>query len=95
MAARAAQRVQARDVVELLGISRRRPLAELVPVATGDVDLVFRDGAASDAASRQAWIFAVAQLEREVEDWNHSVASLHEARRRGRIERTQVRRRAA
>ncbi len=158
MAATAAQRFQTRDVVELLGISRRqlqywaqtdlirpsthtpgghgrysfedlvalkaakrlidagvsvqgirrsiaalrrilptvqRPLAELVLVATGDVVLVFRDGAAFDAASGPEWIFAVAQLEREVDDWNHSVASLRDARRPGRTERTRVRRRSA
>lgn len=158
MAAAAAQRFQTRDVVELLGISRRRlqywaqtdlvrpdaktpgghsrytfadlvalkaakrlidagvsvqgirrsiaalrrllptvkqPLAELVLVATGDVVLVFRDGAAFDAASGQEWIFEVAQLEREVEAWNHSVATLRKTRRPTRAERSQVRRRSA
>jgi DNA-binding transcriptional MerR regulator len=158
MAATAAQRFQTRDVVELLGVSRRqlqywaqtdlispsartpgghgrytfedlvalkaakrlidagvslqgirrsiaalrrilptvqRPLAELVLVATGDVVLVFRDGTAFDAASGQEWIFAVAQLEREVEDWNHSVASLRGRQRPRGVERTQMRRRSA
>ncbi|MBW2269064.1 MAG: MerR family transcriptional regulator [Deltaproteobacteria bacterium] len=158
MAATAAQRFQTRDVVELLGISRRQlqywaqtdlirpsartpgghgrytfedlvalkaakrlidagvsvqgirrsiaalrrilptvqhPLAELVLVATGDVVLVFRDGAALDAASGQEWIFAVAQFEREVEDWHRSVASLRGARGPRRVEQPQVRRRSA
>jgi DNA-binding transcriptional MerR regulator len=72
-----------------------QPLTELVLVATGDIVLVFRDGAAFDAASGQEWIYAVAQLEREVEDWNRSVASLREARRPERIEQLRVRRRSA
>ena len=86
-----------RSIAALRGIlpSVQQPLAKLVLVATGDVVLVFRDGAAFDAASGQEWIFAVAQLEREVEDWNHSVASLREARRPRRVDRTQVRRRSA
>ncbi len=44
-----------------------RPLAEMVLVATGDVVLAFRDGAAFDAASGQEWVFEVAQFQREVE----------------------------
>jgi DNA-binding transcriptional MerR regulator len=47
----------------------RHPLAELVLVATGDVVLVFRDGAAFEAASGQEWVLEVAQLEREIEAW--------------------------
>jgi DNA-binding transcriptional MerR regulator len=47
----------------------RRPLAELVLVATGDVVLVLHDGAAFEAATGQEWVFEVAQLEREVEAW--------------------------
>ena len=50
----------------------RRPLAELVLVATGDVALVFRSGTAFDAVSGQEWIFEVALFEREVEDWKRS-----------------------
>ena len=72
-----------------------RPLAELVLVATGDVVLVFRDGAAFDAASGQEWIFAVAQLEREVEDWNRSVVGLREGRRPRRVGQAKLRRRSA
>ena len=45
----------------------QHPLTEVVLVATGDVVLAFRDGAAFDAVSGQEWIFEVAQLEREVE----------------------------
>lgn len=44
-----------------------RPLAEVVLVATGDVVLAFREGAAFDAATGQEWVFEVAQLQREVE----------------------------
>jgi DNA-binding transcriptional MerR regulator len=54
----------------------RRPLAELVLVATGDVVLAFHDGAAFDAVSGQEWVFEVAQLAREVEAWKHSNAEL-------------------
>jgi DNA-binding transcriptional MerR regulator len=52
----------------------RRPLAELVLVATGDVVLAFRDGTAFDAVSGQEWVFEVAQLQREVEAWQSSGA---------------------
>jgi len=51
----------------------QRPLAELVLVATGDVVLVFRDGAAFDAVSGQEWVFEVAQFQREIEAWKRSV----------------------
>ena len=47
----------------------RRPLAELVLVATGDVVLVLRDGAAFEAATGQEWIFEVARFEREIAEW--------------------------
>jgi len=36
----------------------RRPLAELILVATGDVVLAFQDGTAFEAVSGQEWIFA-------------------------------------
>jgi DNA-binding transcriptional MerR regulator len=47
----------------------RRPLAELVLVATGDVVLVLHRGAAFEAVSGQEWVFEVAQLERDVAAW--------------------------
>jgi DNA-binding transcriptional MerR regulator len=50
----------------------RRPLAELILVATGDVVLVFHDGAAFDAVSGQEWVFEVAQFEREVAAWRRA-----------------------
>jgi DNA-binding transcriptional MerR regulator len=59
----------------------RRPLAELVLVATGDVVLAFRDGAAFDAISGQEWVFEVAQLQREIEEWKRSVQTLRHPRR--------------
>jgi len=43
----------------------KRPLAELVLVATGDVVLVFRDNTAFDAVSGQEWVFEVAKFGRE------------------------------
>lgn len=47
----------------------RRPLAELVLVATGDVVLVLHGDAAFEAVSGQEWIFDVARFEREVASW--------------------------
>jgi DNA-binding transcriptional MerR regulator len=49
-----------------------KPLTELVLVATGDVVLAFRDGAAFDAITGQEWVFEVAKFHREVEDWQRS-----------------------
>jgi len=54
----------------------RRPLAELVLVATGDVVLAFRNGTAFDAVSGQEWVFEVAQFEREIEEWKQSIETL-------------------
>jgi DNA-binding transcriptional MerR regulator len=51
------------------------PLSELVLVATGDVVLVFRDGAAFEAVSGQEWVFEVATFQREVEAWRHALAA--------------------
>ena len=45
----------------------RRPLAELVLVATGDVVLVFREETAFEAVSGQEWVLEVAQFQREVD----------------------------
>ncbi|NNL68070.1 MAG: MerR family transcriptional regulator [Myxococcales bacterium] len=47
----------------------RRPLAELVLVATGDVVLVLHEGTAFEAASGQEWVFEVAQFRRELDAW--------------------------
>jgi DNA-binding transcriptional MerR regulator len=49
-----------------------RPLSELVLVATGDVVLVFHDGAAFEALSGQEWVFEVADFEREVSAWRRA-----------------------
>jgi DNA-binding transcriptional MerR regulator len=73
----------------------RRPLAELVLVATGDVVLAFRDGAAFDAISGQEWVFEVAQLQREVEAWKRSVEALRTARRPRAVQPPRVRLRTA
>ncbi|HVP31482.1 MAG TPA: MerR family transcriptional regulator [Myxococcota bacterium] len=55
-----------------------RPLAELVLVATGDVVLVFHEGAAFEAVSGQEWVFPVAELEREIEA-GHPLGATDEA----------------
>jgi DNA-binding transcriptional MerR regulator len=47
----------------------KRPLAELVLVATGDIVLVVHQGAAFEAATGQEWVFEVARFQREVEAW--------------------------
>jgi hypothetical protein len=52
----------------------RRPLAELVLVATGDGVLVLHRGAAFEAVSGQEWVFEVAQLERDVVAWEATPA---------------------
>jgi len=75
--------------------SVEQPLSELVLVATGDVVLVLRDGAAFDAATGQEWIFEVAELERDVEEWNRAVAAQGERARPRRVEGAPARRRTA
>jgi DNA-binding transcriptional MerR regulator len=89
------QRIR-RSIAELRRIlpAVRRPLAELVLVATGDVVLAFRNGTAFDAVSGQEWIFEVAQFEREIEDWKHSAETLRRARRPRPVRRARVRRTA-
>lgn len=43
------------------------PLTELSLVATGDVVLIFHQGAAFEALSGQEWILPIAQLQRNIE----------------------------
>jgi DNA-binding transcriptional MerR regulator len=63
----------------------RRPLAELVLVATGDVLLVLHEGTAFEAATGQEWIFQVARFEREIEEWRKNAGrSAQSADPRGR-----------
>ena len=59
----------------------RRPLAELVLVATGDVVLAFRNGTVFDAVSGQEWVFEVARFRREIDAWRRSVQTLPRTRR--------------
>ena len=73
----------------------RRPLAEVILVATGDVVLAFQDGTAFEAVSGQEWIFEVAQFQREIEEWKHSVETLHSVRRPRAVRRPRQRRRTA
>jgi DNA-binding transcriptional MerR regulator len=63
----------------------QHPLAELILVATGDVVLVFQEGAAFDAVSGQEWVFEVAQFEREVEAWRRSLEPATPARTSRRV----------
>lgn len=44
-----------------------KPLTELSLVATGDVVLIFHQGAAFEALSGQEWILPIAQLQRNIE----------------------------
>ena len=53
----------------------RRPLTELVLVATGDVVLVFKEGIAFEAVSGQEWVLEVAQFQRDVEAWRRNSES--------------------
>jgi len=62
----------------------RRPLAELVLVATGDVLLAFRNGTAFDAISGQEWVFEVAQFQREIQAWKRSVETIETAGNKAR-----------
>jgi DNA-binding transcriptional MerR regulator len=59
-----------------------QPLSQLVLVATGDVVLVFREGAAFEAVSGQEWVFEVASFQREVEAWKQAVSQLPHRRAR-------------
>lgn len=60
----------------------RRPLSELVLVATGDLVLVLHDGVAFEAISGQEWILEVARFEREIDE--HLGRELAATRRRAR-----------
>ena len=73
----------------------KRPLAELLLVATGDVVLAFRDGTAFDAISGQEWVFEVARFEREVEAWKRSVRAARKPRRPQTVRRARERARSA
>jgi len=68
----------------------RRPLAELILVATGDVVLAFKDGTAFDAISGQQWVFEVAQFRREVEDWRRSTMAKLDPIKSRAIDRVRV-----
>lgn len=53
----------------------KRPLSELVLVATGEVVLVFLENTAFEAVSGQEWIFEVADFRREVDIWRDQTQS--------------------
>lgn len=67
-----------------------RHLSELVLVATGDVVLVFSDGAAFEALSGQEWVFEVASFQREVDAWRRDTggSAQRDATTDGRTRRT-------
>ena len=73
----------------------RRPLAELILVATGDVLLAFKDGTAFDAISGQEWVFEVAQFQREVDAWRRATGAAAEARALHRVRSASTRSRTA
>lgn len=50
----------------------KRPLEELVIVATRDVLLVIEKESAFEALSGQEWVFEVAQFQRDLEEWEAS-----------------------
>ena len=58
----------------------KRPLAELVLIATGDIVLVVHEGSTFEAATGQEWIFEVAQFQRELETWKREPRPLAERR---------------
>lgn len=90
------QRIR-KSIAALRGIlpTVQQPLAELILVATGDVVLAFRDGTVFDALSGQEWIFEVAHLQREVDEWKRSTRTLRNARRPSQVRRAGVRRHTA
>jgi len=75
------QRIR-RSIEELKRIlpTVRRPLAELVLVATGDVVLVFGEDAVFEAVSGQEWVLEVAELQREIDSWRRSTNALRRVR---------------
>lgn len=62
----------------------RRPLSELVLVATGDLVLVLCEGAAFEALSGQEWIVEVSQFEREIHERLGPASGTARRRTRGR-----------
>jgi DNA-binding transcriptional MerR regulator len=71
----------------------RRPLAEVILVATGDVVLAFRDGTAFDAISGQEWVFEIAQLQRDIEAWSRTLETSVHTRRPRAVPRERARQR--
>jgi DNA-binding transcriptional MerR regulator len=83
------------DALKKLLPSVKRPLSELVLVATGDVVLAFHEGAAFDAISGQEWVFEVARFQREIDAWRRANAEVRKARNPGVVRRPRVRARQA
>ncbi len=67
-----------------------QPLSQLVLVATGDVVLVFREGAAFEAVSGQEWVFEVASFQQEVQAWQQALSELPHRKARSVRRRSQL-----
>jgi DNA-binding transcriptional MerR regulator len=83
------------DALKKLLPSVKRPLTELVLVATGDVVLAFHEGTAFDAISGQEWVFEVARFQREIDAWRRANADVREGPKPGVVRRPRVRARQA
>jgi DNA-binding transcriptional MerR regulator len=59
----------------------KRPLVELTLVATGELVLVFYEGAVFEAISGQEWIVEVSDVKQAVEKWQKRVEELKKYRR--------------
>lgn len=58
----------------------KRPLVDLTLVATGDVVLVFYEGAVFEAVSGQEWIVEVVEVQQAVEKWSRRQQGLQRVR---------------
>ncbi|HEY5648615.1 MAG TPA: MerR family transcriptional regulator [Nitrospiria bacterium] len=58
----------------------KRPLADLTLVTTGDIVLVFYEGAVFEAVSGQEWIVEVAEVQQAVEKWTRRIQGLKQYR---------------
>ena len=69
----------------------RRPLAELLLVATGDVVLAFKNGTVFEAVSGQEWIIDVARFQRDLDAWRDSSEARRQLRKPQMVRRERAR----
>ena len=69
--------VRLRDILPTI----KKPLVELTLVATGDVVLVFYENTAFEAITGQEWLLDIADVQRDVDRWQHRVSQLRRFRR--------------